>query len=87
MKLARITGTVTATAKDSRLVGSKLMIVDQIDGGGKVLAPALIAVDTVGAGPDDTVLLACGSAARMAQGQSTLPVDLSIIAIVERINT
>lgn len=86
MLLAKVTGTVTATAKDARLSGHKLLIADLVDGGGRVLAPGQVAVDTVGAGAGDTVIVTSGSAARMAAGLSTLPVDLSIIAIVDRVS-
>lgn len=86
MQLGKVTGTVTATAKDERLVGQKLLVVDLVDGGGKVLSPAQAAVDTVGAGRGDTVIVTTGSAARMAAGLATAPVDLSIIAIVDRVS-
>ena len=86
MQLAKVTGTVTATAKDARLAGHKLLVADLVDGAGKVLMPAQVAVDTVGAGAGDTVIVSSGSAARMAAGLSTLPVDLSIIAIVDRVS-
>ena len=50
MKLAKVTGTITATAKESRLVGSKLLLVDMIDAKGKTLAQGDSAVDCTGAG-------------------------------------
>ena len=87
MKLAKVTGTITATAKESRLVGSKLLLIDMIDAKGKTLTQGDVAVDCTGAGVGDTVLVTTGSAARMADGQSTLPIDLSIIAIVDRVST
>jgi len=83
MKLGLVTGTVTATAKDAQLVGSKLLLTDIIDAAGEVLVPATVAVDTVGAGVGDRVLLAEGSAARLASNASALPVDASIIAVVD----
>lgn len=86
MRLARITGTVIATAKDDRLTGQKLLLLDLVDSAGKVLAPAEVAVDTVGAGVGDTVIVTTGSAARMAGALSGLPVDITIIAIVDRIS-
>jgi ethanolamine utilization protein EutN len=87
MKLAKVTGTITATVKEGRLVGSKLLMIDMIDVEGTTLALGDIAVDCMGAGVGDTVLVASGSAARMADGQSTLPIDLSIIAIVDGVRT
>ncbi len=86
MQIAKVTGTATATAKAERLTGQKLLVVDVIDAAGTVLTASLVAPDTVGAGVGDTVLLTQGSAARMAQGLSSAPVDLAIIAIVDRIS-
>lgn len=83
MRLGRVTGTVTATVKDAQLVGGTLLLTDIIDGGGKVLTAAIVAFDTVGAGVGDHVLLAEGSAARLASSASTVPVDASIIAVVD----
>ena len=83
MRLARITGTVTATVKDAQLIGSKLLLVDVVDASGNILQAALVAVDTVGAGVGDQVLLVQGSAARLSLNASNLPVDASIIAVVD----
>ncbi len=87
MHLGKVAGTVIATAKDAKLVGTKLLVTDLVDSKGKVIEPARVAVDTCGAGVGDTVLLVNGSAARMAAGLSTAPVDLAIIAIVDRVST
>ncbi|MBO9451315.1 EutN/CcmL family microcompartment protein [Tropicibacter sp. R16_0] len=87
MQLGKVAGTVTATAKDARLVGTKLLVTDLIDGKGSVLDPARVAVDTCGAGVGDMVMVVSGSAARMAAGLSTAPVDLAIVAIVDHVST
>lgn len=86
MKIAKVIGTVTATVKAERLTGHKLMVVNLMDSDGGLIAPALVAPDTVGAGVGDTVLLSEGSAARMAAGLSSAPVDLAIVAIVDRVS-
>lgn len=85
MKLARVTGTVTATAKDVQLVGATLLLCDITDGAGKVLSAAEVATDTVGAGVGDTVLITTGSAARMAAGSAGAPVDATIVAVLDTI--
>jgi ethanolamine utilization protein EutN len=85
MKLGRVTGTVTATAKDARLTGLKLLVCDVMDGRGKLLEPALVAVDTVGAGTGDQVLIATGSAARLPAQTTGAPVDAVITAILDRV--
>ena len=85
MRLARVTGTATATIKDARLSGATLLIANIVDGKGKVLEAAVVAADTVGAGIGDTVLITSGSAARLPAGMAASPVDASVIAIVEYI--
>lgn len=85
MKLGRVTGTVTATAKDARLGGLTLLVCDIVDGKGKVLEPALVAADTVGAGTGDQVLIATGSAARLPVRTTGAPVDAAVTAIVDRV--
>ena len=85
MLLARVTGTVTATAKQAPLTGLKLLICDRIDGGGQVIDASLVAADTIGAGRGDTVLISTGSAARLPVQTSGAPVDAAIVAIVDRI--
>ena len=85
MKLAKIIGTVTATAKDAQLSGHKLLLCDIIDGAGAVIEPAVVAADTVGAGVGEIVLLTFGSAARLPSGTTGVPVDSVITAIVDNI--
>jgi microcompartment protein CcmK/EutM len=72
MKVAVVTGTVTATAKDAALVGGKLLLTNIVDADDVVLETAVVAWDTVGAGAGDKVLLVQGSAARLAENASTL---------------
>lgn len=86
MRLALVTGTVTATVKDPQLVGQKLLLVDVVDAKGKVIQPALVAVDTCGAGVKDHVLIASGSAARMPAAVAGRPIDNSIIAIIDHVD-
>ncbi len=85
MKVAVVTGTVTATTKDAALVGGTLLLTNIVDGDDAVLEAAVVAYDTVGAGVGDKVLLVQGSAARLAENASTLPVDACVIAIIDSI--
>jgi ethanolamine utilization protein EutN len=85
MRVARVIGTVTATAKDAQLTGHKLLLCDIIDGSGKLLEPSVVAADTCGAGVGDTVMIVTGSGARLPAGLAGVPIDASIIAIVEHI--
>jgi microcompartment protein CcmK/EutM len=87
MILARVVGTVVATRKDPRLEGQKLLIVQAVRPEGAPKASSyLIAVDTVGAGVNDTVITVSGSSARMADGLKESPVDTAVVGIVDQID-
>ena len=85
MILAKIVGTVVATRKDERLVGRKLLVAQPIGPGGKAQGSQLVAVDTVDAGVDETVLIVTGSSARMAADLKDTPVDAAIVGIVDTV--
>jgi microcompartment protein CcmK/EutM len=85
MILARIVGTVVATRKDPRLVGSKLLVARPMDPSGKPEGTCLVAVDTVDAGVGETVLIVSGSSARMASGMKDCPVDAAVVGIVDAV--
>lgn len=85
MRLARVTGTVTATVKEPSLAGTKLLVIDVEDGASNVLDRSLVAADTCGAGVGDMVLITTGSAARLSAGTGTLPVDAAIVAVIDHI--
>lgn len=83
MIIARVVGSAVSTAKAESLVGQKLLVVREADETGKVLGPARVAVDVVGAGAGELVLVADGSAARQAPTTSGQPVDASIVGILD----
>jgi len=83
MILARVVGTVVATRKEPRLEGKKLLVVKPVSPDGKDESGYLVAVDTVGAGFKERVLVVSGSSARMAEGCKDAPVDTSIVGIVD----
>lgn len=83
MIIARILGTVVSTHKDERLMGKKLLIVKPINLDGTDQSGYLVAVDTVGAGFHEKVLVVGGSSARMAEGNKDCPVDSAIIGVID----
>lgn len=85
MILARVIGTVVATRKDPRLEGYKLLVVRPQSPEGKDESGYLIAVDTVGAGVSEHVLVVQGSSARMARDCQDRPVDASIVGIIDTV--
>lgn len=86
MLLARVIGTIVATRKDPRLEGFKLLIVRPQTPEGADESGYLIAVDTVGAGAAERVLIVQGSSARMAEGCENRPVDAAIVGIVDTVD-
>lgn len=86
MLLGRVIGTVWATRKDDQLVGMKLQIVREVD---LDLTPKdrfVVAVDSVGAGAGEVVLVAQGSSARQTPLTHNRPVDAVITAIVDKLD-
>lgn len=86
MIIARILGTVVSTQKDERLMGKKLLIVKPINLDGTDQNGYVVAVDTVGAGFHERVIVVGGSSARMAEGNKDCPVDSAIIGVIDTID-
>jgi len=86
MLLARVVGTVVATRKDDRLQGRKLLVCRPVAPDGTTDGGYVVAVDTVGAGVSETVLLVSGSSARMAGGKDS-PLDSAVVGIVDEVRT
>ncbi len=85
MILGKVTGTVVATQKDEKLIGSKLLIVQDVNLEGGLERKYTVAVDAVGAGIGEIVLVATGSSARQTSATSNKPVDGVVMAIVDTI--
>ena len=83
MIIARILGTVVSTQKDERLHGKKLLIVKPINLDGTDQSGYIVAVDTVGAGFHERVLVVAGSSARLAEGNKDCPVDSAIVGVID----
>ncbi len=79
MIIGKVAGSVVSTRKQENLIGNKFMIVEPV-GGGK---NQIIAIDNIGAGIGEYVLVAQGSAARIGCGMPDAPVDAAIVGIVD----
>lgn len=86
MILGKVVGTVWSTKKDENLVGSKLLIIKQLELDLTLKSNFLIAVDSVGAGEGETVLVASGSSARQTNITKNKPVDAVVMAIVDKLD-
>jgi microcompartment protein CcmK/EutM len=83
MRLARVTGTVVSTRKEPSIRSLKLLLVQPTKPDGEASGEPLVAVDAVGAGVHEIVLIAQGSSARMTELSNERPVDAVIMAIVD----
>jgi len=88
MILARVKGTVVASAKIENLEGSKLLLVELLSATDEGLGETrkhMVAVDAIGAGIDEIVVIVQGSSARVAPGYKGSPVDAVIVGIVDTV--
>lgn len=82
MILGKVYGSIVSTSKNEKLIGYKFMLVQYIEND-KLVDKYLVAVDGVGAGIGEKVLVCTGSGARLALDRSDAPVDAAIVGIVD----
>ncbi len=86
MQIARVVGTLVATQKHRKLEGAKLLLVQPLTLGNRPRGVPLLAVDSVGAGVGEQVLVVLeGRAAGEALRRRAAPVDAAIIGIVDQV--
>lgn len=85
MLLAKVVGTVVSTSKNEKLVGMKLLIIEKLSADLQPSGQTVVAVDSVGAGTGEIVLVCEGSSARYVFGDGTAPVDKTIVGIVDTV--
>ncbi|GAA3855060.1 EutN/CcmL family microcompartment protein [Tessaracoccus defluvii] len=83
MRIARVIGSAVSTIKADSLRGSKLLVVQDASVSDEPTGEPYVAVDAVGAGEGELVLIACGSAGRYTQWTADAPVDAVILAILD----
>ncbi len=83
MIIGMVIGNVWATRKEDRLSGSKLMVVQRVDPASGGVGESFVAVDCVGAGIGERVLIVQGSSARAALRNMEIPVDAAIVGILD----
>jgi microcompartment protein CcmK/EutM len=83
MLLGRVAGTLVSSRKDPSIEGIKLLLVRALDIDGAETGQFVVAMDAVGAGVDEVVLLAQGSSARQTVATRDRPCDAVVMAIVD----
>jgi microcompartment protein CcmK/EutM len=86
MQICRVVGTVVSTQKNRKLEGAKLLLVQPLTLDDAARGVALLAIDSVGAGVGEKVLVVIeGKAAGDALGRKAAPVDAAVVGIVDRV--
>ncbi len=80
MIAGKVVGSIVSTRKNDNLVGNKFMIVEPVT---DKKAGRIVAIDNIGAGIGEYVLVATGSAARIGCGMEHAPVDAAIVGIID----
>lgn len=83
MFIAKVIGMVVATRKDDDLVGKKLLVVQRMNEKGETMGTPEVAVDSVGAGTGEYVLVTTGGSARHVFQQTSSSIDAAIVAIID----
>jgi microcompartment protein CcmK/EutM len=83
MLLGRVAGTLVSSRKDASIEGIKLLLVRMLDIDGAETGAFVVAMDAVGAGVEEVVLLAQGSSARQTEVTRDRPCDAVVMAIVD----
>ncbi|MBU1298552.1 MAG: EutN/CcmL family microcompartment protein [Bacteroidetes bacterium] len=86
MFFAKVIGTIWATRKDPNTTGFKLQFIQPLNVHREKAGDPIIAVDTVGAGPGETVYYTTAREATIPLPAEMAPVDATIIGIVDRID-
>ncbi len=82
MIIGKVVGSVVSTRKNDNLIGNKFLIVEPLKSM-KADGNNIVAIDNVGAGIGEIVLVACGSAARIGCEKANQPIDAAIVGIVD----
>ena len=86
MQIGRVVGTVVSTQKSQKLESAKLMLVQLLSLEDEPRGAAILAIDSVGAGVGEKVLVVIeGRAAGEALGRKAAPVDAAIIGIIDQV--
>ena len=86
MQIGLVVGTVVSTQKSEKLDSAKLLLVQLLTADDKPRGTAILAIDSVGAGVGEKVLVVIeGRAAGEALGRTAAPVDAAIIGIVDQV--
>ena len=82
MLIGKVIGSIVSTRKNDNLVGNKFMVIEPVEGLGDP-KNKIVAIDNIGAGIGELVLVATGSAARIGCNMESSPIDAAIVGIID----
>lgn len=85
MRLAQVVGQIVSTVKEPNLGGFKLLVCQNFGADGVVAEGTFVAVDLVGAGRGEVVLVVEGSGARASDATKDASVDTAVVAIADSV--
>ncbi len=85
MIIGKVVGKLWSTRKNDKLNGQKFLIVKLMSEENRFINELFVAVDIIGAGTGDLVIIVKGGAARIAINDQTVPIDATIVGIVDSI--
>lgn len=85
MHICRVIGTVVSSVKRDELKGFKLLVVEDVSPNGEPSGRSFVAIDSVGAGEKELVLVTVGSAAARVRPAVPLPVDAAVVGIIDSV--
>ncbi|WP_435954640.1 EutN/CcmL family microcompartment protein [Dryocola sp. BD626] len=86
MYLAKVTGALVSTTKHASLNGAKLLVVARLNESYQPTGTAQVAVDCVGAGNGEIVIVTTGSSARMSNSKEHSVIDAAVVGIVDSLD-
>jgi microcompartment protein CcmK/EutM len=87
MQVARVVGTVVCAHKDERLSGVTLLVIQPLAKDGTPFGRTLVAADAAGAGIGEDVFFVRGAEASFPFAPRIVPIDASIVGIVDSVYT
>ncbi|AYN25939.1 ethanolamine utilization protein EutN [Buttiauxella sp. 3AFRM03] len=87
MYLAKVTCALVSTTKHASLNGCKLLVVARLDEHYQPTGSAQVAVDCVGAGNGEIVIITTGSSARMSNSKEHSVIDAAVVGIVDALES
>jgi ethanolamine utilization protein EutN len=86
MIFGRVAGTIVCSVKNDGMPGARYLLIDKTDKYGKRKGDFVVALDNLGAGQDELVLIAEGSPSRETQDTVNKPCDALVVGIVDLVD-